>query len=90
MIVRRKKDDPALPRGNSSDVKPNIIEGDMKIGHKHVMDISSFFMDRDDMDHLVNQMIYDMEGIGDSGAKGYNGMDNVFVVDLSVDVSATL
>ena len=88
--MRRKKDYPALPRGNSSDVKPNIIEVDMKIGHKCVMAISSFFMDRDDLDHLVNQMIYDMEGIGDSGAKGYNGMDKVFVVALSVDGSATL
>ena len=44
LIVRSKKDDPALPRGDSSDVKPNIIDLDMKIGHKRGMAISRFFM----------------------------------------------
>ena len=79
-----------LPRGNSSDVKPNIIDVDMKIGHKPGMAIRRFFMDRDDPEHLVDQMIYDMEGIGDAIIEVANIMDNVFVVDLSVDVSARL
>ena len=78
--MRRKKDDPTLPRGNSSDVKPNIIEVEMKIGHKRVMAISRFFMDRDDPDHLVDQMIYDMEGIRDTIAEVANIMDNYFVI----------
>ena len=90
LIVTRKNYDPALPRGNSSDVKPNIIEVDTKIGHKYVMAISRFFMDRDDPDHLVDQMIHDMEGIGDSIAEVANIMDNCFVIYFSVDGSATL
>ena len=88
--MRRKKDDPALPRGNSSDVKPNIIEVDMKIGHKNVMAISSFFMDRDDPDHLLDQAIHYLERIGDTIAEGANGMDHLFMETLSVDGPAAL
>ena len=39
MIARKRKDDPVLLRGKSSDVKPKMIELDRKIGHKSVMSI---------------------------------------------------
>ena len=52
MIVRIIKDEHALPRGKSSGVKPKIIVLDRKIGHKNVMSICEFFVDRDEPAHL--------------------------------------
>ena len=70
MIVRKRKDDPVLPRGKSSDVKLKMIELDRNIGHNSVMSIREFFIDRDEPAHLVDQVIHDMEGIGDTSAEG--------------------
>ena len=53
LIVRKRKDDPVLPRGKSSDVKPKIIELDRKIGHKSVMSIRELSIDRDEPAHLL-------------------------------------
>ena len=90
MIVRRKKYDPDIPRGNSSDVKLKTIELDRKISHKSVMSIHEFFMDRDETDHLVDQAIHDMEGIGDARDEEDNGMDQLFTSDFSVHGAAVL
>ena len=43
-----------------------MIELDRKIGHKSVMSIHKWFIDRDEPAYLVDQAIYDMEGIGDA------------------------
>ena len=43
------------------------------------MSIREFIIDRDDMAHLVDQVIHDMEGIGDASAEGGNGMGQLFV-----------
>ena len=69
MVVRKRKYDPVLPRGNSSDVKPKIIEVDRKIVHNSVMSIRELFIDRDEPAHLVYQVIHDMEVIGDTSAE---------------------
>ena len=61
LIVRKRNDDPVLPRGKSSDVKPKIIELDRNIGHNSVISICEFFIDRDDLSHLVDQVIHDVE-----------------------------
>ena len=53
LIVRKRKDDPVLPRVKSSDVKQKIIELDRKIGHKGVMSIRQLFIDRDEPARLV-------------------------------------
>ena len=53
LILRRIKDDPDLIRGQLGGVKPKIIELDRKIGHKNVMSICKFFMDRGEPSHLV-------------------------------------
>ena len=53
-IARKRKDDPVLPRGKSSDVKNKTIELYRKIGHNSVMSIRKFFIDRDEPAHLVN------------------------------------
>ena len=90
LIVRKRKDDPDLPRGNSSDAKPKIIELDRKIGHKSVMSICELFIDRDEPDHLVDQAIHDMEGIGDASAEEDNGTYQLVAAYLSVDGSAAL
>ena len=79
-----------LPRGESIDVKPKMIELDRKIGHKSVMSIHKFFMDRDDPDHLVDQAIFDTEVIGDASAEGANGMGQLFATALLVDGAAAL
>ena len=39
LIVRNRKDDTVLTRGNSNGVKPEMIELDRKIGHKTFMSI---------------------------------------------------
>ena len=65
---------PILPRGKSSDVKPQIIELDREIGHNRVMYICEWFIDRDEPAHLVDQVIHDMEGIGYTSAEGANWM----------------
>ena len=85
MIVRSRKNVPDLPRGESSDVKPKMIELERKIGHNSVMSICEFFMDIDGPDHLVDQAIHDMKGIGDVSDEGKNGMDKLFGVDFLVD-----
>ena len=88
--MRKKKDKPALPRGKSSDVKSKIIELDRKIGHKSVMSIHKFFIDRDETAHLLDQAIHDMEGIGYASTEGANGMDQLFTAALLVDGEAAL
>ena len=65
LIMIKRKNDPALPRGKSSDVKTKMIELDRKIGHKSVMSIYEFLIDRDDLAHLVDQAIHYMEGTGE-------------------------
>ena len=54
LVVRKRKDDPVLPRGNSSDFKPKIVELDRNISHKSVMSIREFFIDRDEPAHVVD------------------------------------
>ena len=54
LIVGKRKDDPVIPRGKSSDFKLKIIELDRKIGHNSVMSICEFFIDRDEPDQLVD------------------------------------
>ena len=49
---------------------------DRKIGHKSVMFICQFFINRDEPDHLVDQAINDMEGITDASADWGNDMNN--------------
>ena len=88
--MRKRKDDPVLPRGESIDVKPKMIELDRKIGHKSVMSIRELFIDRYEPAHLVDQVIHDMEVIGDASAEGSNGMGQLFAVDFLVDGSAEL
>ena len=90
LIVRKRRDNPALPRGKSSGFKPKIIEPDSKIGHKSVMSIHEFFIDRDALAHLVDQAIHDMEGIGGASAVGANSMDQLFPVALLVNGAAAL
>ena len=67
-----------------------MIELDRKIGHNSVMSICEFFVDRDDPSHLVDQVIHDMEGIGDTSAEGDNGMGQLFTADFLVDGSTAL
>ena len=81
--MRSRRDDPALPRGDSSDVKPKMIQLDRKIGHKQFMYIHNLSMDRDEPSHLVDQDIHDMEVIGDAISERANGVDQLFVADLS-------
>ena len=90
VIVRNIKDDPVLPRSKSSYVKPKMIELDRKIVHNSVMYIHEFFIDRDEPAHLVDQVIHDMEVIGDTSAEGANGMGQLLVAAFLVDGSATL
>ena len=45
-------------------------------------------MDRDDLSHLVEQAVHDMDSIGDASAEGANGMDQLFAEDFSVDGAA--
>ena len=90
MIVRNIKYYPVLPRGKSRDVKPKRIELDRKIGHKSFMSIREFFIDRDETNHLVDQVIHDMEEIGDTSAEGDNGMYQLFAAAFLVDISAAL
>ena len=49
------------------------------------MSIHIFFIDRDDSEHLVDQVIHDMEGIGDTSAEGVNLMGRRFTAAFSVD-----
>ena len=67
-----------------------MIELDRKIGHKSVMYIYKFFMDRDELAHLVDQAVHDMEIIGDTSSDGYNGIYQLFVERLSFDGAAAL
>ena len=90
MIVRKRKGDPVLPRGKSSDIKPKMIELDRNIGHNSVIYICEFFIDRDVPAHLVDQVIHDMEGIGDTGAEGANRMGKLYAEDFLVDGSVAL
>ena len=75
MIVIKIKGEPSLPRGKSSDVKPKMIELGRNIGHKSFMSIHTFFMDKDEPAHLVDQAIRDMKVIGDASDEGDNGVD---------------
>ena len=88
--MRNRKDEPDIPRGNSSDIKPKIIELDRKIGHKSFMSIFKFFIVRDEPAHLVDQAIHDMEGIGDASSEGANGMDQLFSANFLVYGAVTL
>ena len=90
LIARKRKDVPVLPRGRSSDIKPKMIELDRNIGHNSFMSIHELFIDRDEPDHLVYQVIHDMEGIGDTSAEGANGMGQLFTAVFLVDGSAAL
>ena len=72
LIMRKRKDDPVLPRSKSSDIKPKMIELESNIGNNSVMSIREFFIDRDEPTYLVDQVIHDMEGIGDTHADGAN------------------
>ena len=42
------------------------------------------------MNHLVDQVIHDMEGIGDTSDEKSNRMGQLFEADLLVDRSAAL
>ena len=90
MILKRRKDEPDLPRGKSSGVKQKITELDRNIGHKSVLYICELFMDRYEPVNLVDQAIRDMEGIGDTSAEGVNGIYQLFAAAFSVDGDATL
>ena len=90
LIVRKRNDDPVLPRGKSSDFKPKMIEVDRNIGHNSSMSICGFFIDRHEPAHLVDQVIHDMEVIGDTSAEGGNRMGQLFAEAFSVDGSAAL
>ena len=90
MIVSKRKYEPVLPRVKSSDVKPNIIESERKIGQKSVMSIHEFFIDRYDPAHLIDQEIHDMERIIEAIAEGDNSMGQLFAEALSVDGAAAL
>ena len=76
--MRKINDDPDLPRVKSNYFRPKSIELDRKIGHKSVMSICKFFIDRDEPAHLVYQAIHDMEGIVDPSDEGSNDMDRFF------------
>ena len=67
-----------------------MIELDRKIGNKSVMSICEWFIYRDELAHLVDQVIHDMEGIGYTSAEGDNGMGQLFMKALSVDWAAAL
>ena len=54
------------------------------------MSIGELFTDRDEQDHLLDQVIHDMEVFGDTSAEGENGMGQLFAAALLVDVSAAL
>ena len=54
------------------------------------MYIHKFFIDRDEADHLVDQEIYDMEGIGYASSEWSNGMDQLFAETFSVDGATTI
>ena len=88
--MRKRKYEPVIPRGKSIDVKLKIIELDRNIGHNSVMSICEFFIDRYDPDHLVDQVIHDMEGIGDTSTKEANRMGQLFVASLSINRSSAL
>ena len=88
--MRRRKDDPDIPRGKSSDIKPKIIQLDRNIGNKNVTFIRELFIDRDETAHLVDQAIHDMDGIGDARSDGANGMDNLYAADFLVDGASVI
>ena len=67
-----------------------MIELNRKIGHKSVMSIRKFFIARDELAHLLDQVNNDMEVIGYASAEGYSDMDQVFAEALSVDGASTL
>ena len=90
VIARKIKDDPVLPRGNSSGFKPKMIELDRNVGHNRVMSIYELFIDRDDTAHLVDQVIHDVEGIGNTSAEETNQMGQFFTAAFSVNGYAAL
>ena len=63
---------------------------DRRIGHNSVMYIREFFIDRNDPSHLVDQVIHDMERIGDASYEGANAMSQLFAADMLVDRSSAL
>ena len=67
-----------------------MIELERKIGHNSVMSIHELFIDRDDMVHIVKQVIHDMEVIGDTSTEGTNSMGQLFAAALSINRSAAL
>ena len=67
-----------------------MVELDKKIGHKIFMSIPKLFMDRDELDHIVDQAISDMDGIGDVSTEGGNGMNQLFTATLLLCVSAVI
>ena len=80
MIVSKRRDEPDLPRGNSSDAKPKMIELDRKIGQKSVISQAQ----------LVDQAFHGKELIRDASAEGGNGLDQLFVATVSVNGAAAL
>ena len=54
------------------------------------MSILEFFIDIYDLSHLVDQVIRDMEGIGDTSAEGDNRMGQLFTEALLVYGSTAL
>ena len=67
-----------------------MIELDRKIVHNSVIYIRELFIDRYEPAHIVDQVIHDMEVIGDTSAEGANHMGQLFTAALSVDGSAAL
>ena len=89
-IVIWIKDNPNLPRVKSIDIKPKITDFDRKIGHKSVMSIREFLVDRYEPVHLVDQVIRDMEVIGYASSEGANTMDQLFSETFPVNWAASL
>ena len=90
LIARKIKDEPVLPIGRSSDVKPRKKCLDRNIIHKSVMSIRELLIGRDELSHLVYQAIHEMEGIGGASAVEANSMDQLFSAALSVNGAAAL
>ena len=76
--MSRIKDNPDLPIGKSSEVKPKMIELVRKISHKSVMSICEFFMDRNEPAHLADWVIHETEGIGYASYDGGQWNGSVF------------
>ena len=61
-----------------------MIELDRNIGHNSVMSICGLLIDRYEPSHIVDHVIHEMEGIGDTSDEGSNRMGQLFMADFSV------